>query len=193
MKCSDCHILIPFNITSDEVGVKEHVACYLSGCHRFEGWPLTCKRACPTFARSEIVAGGLKIMSSWFLRKLKIVIRKIQNNAETQNVKRPWKTREKAVKNSWKGREKLPHVDRSGLGILEWDSIFSPVNVQSKLMCILCIWVYSEPPWTEVHVHSLSASGVTCLLLLSGAKIALGKNVPEKGRETAPILAACRL
>ena len=39
-KCSDCHMLIPFNTTSDEVQVKGNVACYLSGCHRFEGWPL---------------------------------------------------------------------------------------------------------------------------------------------------------
>ena len=104
MKCSDCHILIPFNITSDEVGVKEHVACYLSGCHRFEGWPLTCKRACPTFARSEIVAGGLKIMSSWFLRKFKIVIKKYQK--KTKQKPKMWKDREKLVKRPWKAREK---------------------------------------------------------------------------------------
>ena len=117
-----------------------------------------CKRACPIFAWSEIVVGGLKIMSSWFPLKLS---QKYTNNATPKNVKRPWKTREKAVKNSWKGCEKLPHVDKSGLGILEWDSMFSPVNVQSN-WCACCAFELNQT--LRVHVHSFSASGLTFYL-----------------------------
>ena len=63
-----------------------------------------CKRACAIFAWSEIVVGGLKIKSSWFPLKLtQKYTRTTQHPKMWKNseklVKRPWKTREKAVKN----------------------------------------------------------------------------------------------
>ena len=97
MKCSESEILIPFNITSDEVRVKENVTCYLSGCTGLKDG--RCKLSVPVRYLLDMKL-FLVVWKSCLHCFCGSCHEKIQKQRRTQKC-------EKAVKNSWKGREKL--------------------------------------------------------------------------------------
>ena len=110
-----------------------------------------CTRACLKCVWSEIIVGGVKVMSSWFPQKLQQ--KKYTNNAEPKNVKRSWKTREKAVKNSWKGCEKLPHVDKTGFAFLSG-------------MLYFHLWMCNQIEVHAVHLKSIQSLGGLSFMLI---------------------------